>query len=191
MPRPREGSHGGGRLSHVRGCCPKRAHHELEGCLDLGAIGRRCKELGRGDDCSHDLAQIALGPGESFRRAIDEVIRRGIAHEALGELERDVASSRRMRRDDVQDFFAVFNATAGRKIVPEHFLRAAIVHGRDKAEPGIGGPANRPPRKRSRDLDDILLGVAAIHTERVQLQQLSRVVFVEAARHPVGGVGIR
>jgi hypothetical protein len=41
--------------------------------------------------------------------------------------------------------------------------------------------AYRPPREDLRKLLHVLLRVTAIHTERVQLQQLARVVLVEPA----------
>src|ERR1041385_5057618 len=40
--------------------------------------------------------------------------------------------------------------------------------------------ANRPTRKASRHFDHVLLGVSAVHAERVQFHQLAAVIFVES-----------
>src|SRR6266576_1415776 len=50
---------------------------------------------------------------------------------------------------------------------------------RDEAECAV--TIDRPASERTRDLDDILLRVAAIDPERVELEQLAAVILVEAA----------
>ena len=66
--------------------------------------------------------------------------------------------------------------------VAKHRLGAAIVHRRREAEAALIGPPDRPAGERTRDVDDVFLGVAAVDAERVELEQLARVVFVQAAR---------
>ena len=44
---------------------------------------------------------------------------------------------------------------------------------------------DRPARQDPRDLDDVLLRVAAVHAERVEFHQLARVVLVQAGLRPL------
>ncbi len=55
----------------------------------------------------------------------------------------------------------------------------------------VGGVAHRPAGQQARGFGDIGLGVAAIHAQRVQLQQLARQVFVEALLAALAGARIR
>src|SRR5262245_20867155 len=86
---------------------------------------------------------------------------------------------RRMRREDVEDLFAVLDAAARLDLLAEHDLLAGIVERGNKAEraAAIDGPSG----KCARDLDDVLLRVAGIDTECVEFQQLSTVVFIQPA----------
>jgi len=45
-----------------------------------------------------------------------------------------------------------------------------------------------PAGENARDRDDVLLSVAAVYAEGVQLEQLTRVVLVDALRHALGGL---
>ena len=88
-----------------------------------------------------------------------------------------------MGGQQIEHALAILDPAAGRDAVAEDGLRAAVVHHRREAEAGFGGAADRPPGERSRHLDDVLLCVAAIDAQRVQLEQLARVVLVEPAHH--------
>src|SRR5262245_35948933 len=84
---------------------------------------------------------------------------------------------RRMQCDDVEDLFAVLDAATGLDLVAEHDLLGGIVECGNKTERAVA--IDRPSGKRARDLDDVLLRVAAFDAERVQFEQLPSVVFVQ------------
>ena len=153
---------------------------ELERGLHLGAIRLSREELRRGDDDARHFAQVALRVEKLLRRAVDERLGRLIGDEALRQLEGDVARGVRVLRQHVQDAFALFLAAAFREIRAEDHLLARVVHlGTEQEAAAHARLIDRPARERARDLDDVLLGVAAVDAERVQLHQLTRVVFVE------------
>src|SRR5688500_7906228 len=85
-----------------------------------------------------------------------------------------------MRSNDVEHTLAVFDAAAGLDGLAEHLLLAAVMQRRHEPESTILSVRQRPPGERTRDFDDVLLGVAAVDANRVQLHQLARVVLVEA-----------
>ena len=69
----------------------------------------------------------------------------------------------------------------------EHDLDALVVDARLEAESAaLLRSIDGPPGERPRDFGDILLRVAAIDAERVQLQQLAPIVLVEPARRLLG-----
>src|SRR5262249_60526355 len=64
--------------------------------------------------------------------------------------------------------------------VAEHDFLAGIVEARIEPEAAAKPRVlDRPPREGARDLGHVLLRVAAVHAERVQLHQLAAVVLVE------------
>src|SRR5439155_10649761 len=76
---------------------------------------------------------------------------------------------------------AVVRAAARGYPQAEDGLLAAVVHERTEDEArGVARTVDRPARERARHLGDVLLRVAAVDAERVQLHQLARVVLVEA-----------
>ena len=86
---------------------------------------------------------------------------------------------RRMPRDDVEHLLAVLDAApAGMwpRARPSRRRRAqsCAEHERAAEIAAVDGPAG----ERARDLDHVLLRIAAVDAERVQLHQLARVVLV-------------
>ena len=95
---------------------------------------------------------------------------------------RDEARGRWMARDDVEHLLAVLDAASRGQPLAEDGLLAGVVHDRPEDEPAAAARLlERPPGERARDLDDVLLRVAAVDAERVQLEQLAGVVLVEAS----------
>ena len=89
-----------------------------------------------------------------------------------------------MARQQVQHALAVFGTVAPNDLA-EHDFVACVVHAGVEPElPGLGtpGPADGPAGQRARDVDDVLLRVAPVDAECVELQQLARVVLVDAGR---------
>ena len=93
-----------------------------------------------------------------------------------------------MTRELVEHLFPVLDAASGLERVAEHPLDAAIVGLLVEDEAArLARLPQRPSRERARDVDDVLLRVAAVDAERVQLHQLAAVVFIQpsAAAQPV------
>ena len=85
-----------------------------------------------------------------------------------------------MTRDDVEHLLAVLLAAAGAQRVPEHHFRLGVVHPFAENEPAARARiVERPTGEGARDGDDVLLRVAAVHAQRVQLEQLAAVVLVQ------------
>ena len=85
-----------------------------------------------------------------------------------------------MTGEDVEHLLAVLDTAAGAERVSQHRLACSVVQllaKRVKAR--IGRPAGRPARERARDLDHVVLRVAAVDAEGVQLEQLAPVVLVQ------------
>ena len=75
----------------------KRAGHDLERRLHLGAIRRTAEELGQRDDAAQRLANVAVGLAERARAAIDQRFRRIVAHEMASQLGHDEVGGGRAR----------------------------------------------------------------------------------------------
>src|SRR5262245_9170611 len=74
----------------------------------------------------------------------------------------------------------LFAATAGMS-VPKYVFVLSIMEGRIELELSIFRLIkDRPASKSARDRDYVLLRIPSIDTERMQFQQLARIVFVEA-----------
>src|SRR5688572_10431609 len=105
-----------------------------------------------------------------------------------------------MRREDVEYLLAVGLSAAGLDDVAEHDLLPGIVDARLEDEapaafhptapsprggaPGLPRVLDRPARERARDFGHVLLRIAAVDAERVQLHQLAAVVLVESSARP-------
>ena len=127
-----------------------------------------------------DLAEIALRVEELLRRAIDQRLGRLVGDEPLRELEGNVMRGGRMPREQVERAFAFFESLPAGNFVPSSTFVAGVVHLRPEDElPARLRPIDRPARQDPRELDDVLLRVAAVDAERVELHQLARVVLVE------------
>ena len=129
--------------------------------------------------------------------AIDQRRRRLIRNKPAHEFRRDEFRSRRMMRKDVQHHQSIFLTAARRNLVAEYNLFAVVMHAgpiNERAglcaqhlrQPRINHRLgrgtctarrdDRPSRKAARNFLHVLLGVAAIDAERVQLHQFARVV---------------
>ena len=87
----------------------------------------------------------------------------------------------RMRHDNLQHPVQIARAEPRRNLHPEHPLRPVVVLPRPKLHAALKElflVPHRPPREAPRHVHHVLLRVAAVHAERVQLQQLARIVLV-------------
>ena len=101
-----------------------------------------------------------------------------------------------MMRQKVEDGVAVALAACGDHRA-EHELGARVVHPGPEDVPRVSlWLGDRPAGEAARYLDHVLLRVAAVHSERVELEQLARVVLVQPsvrvpARRPPASAGRR
>ena len=87
-----------------------------------------------------------------------------------------------MTREDVEHLFAVLDPAAGGQRMAQHHLRVRVVLVAAKDEcHWLVRPVDRPSGQRTRDFLHVLLRIAAVHPERVELHQLARVVLVQPA----------
>src|SRR4030095_6941283 len=71
----------------------------------------------------------------------------------------------------------------------KHDLLAIVVNPRLESEAAaLHRVLDRPAGEGARNLGDVFLGIATVHTQGVQLHQLPTVVLVQTARHPAGWI---
>ena len=122
----------------------------------------------------------------------DERRRRVVGEQPPQHLLGDEAGGARMIRHDVEDVEPVVDAAAGRNGCAEDELAAVVVPVAvviERSWSGAGtddGVAGRrsPAREAARDFDDVLLRVATVDAERVQLQELAGVILVRRPSRP-------
>ena len=90
-----------------------------------------------------------------------------------------------MMRQNVDHLQTVLLAAAGGDLVAQDGLLTGIVHEAANTNSGLCvGLADGPAGEAARDRDHVLLRVAAVHAQRVQLHQLAAVVLVQPVRLP-------
>src|SRR6266481_7019258 len=86
-----------------------------------------------------------------------------------------------MMRQNVQHLQAVLDAAARGDLDAEHDFRSAVVHALPEDKTGaLAGSADAPAGEATRHFSDIVLRITAVHAERVQLHQLTRVILIES-----------
>ena len=166
----------------VRGDRSDRAHDELEWRFHLRPNHRWRPEIRRRENRAQDRADIATRFLPGCYRGIDTAIRWLVRDEASTQLRADVVHRRALIREELEqpDAFILPVIVEGE---PKDTLRSAIVRPLPEHESGTAFRAlNAPAGEDARDCDDVLLGVSAVDAERVQLEQLARVVLVDACR---------
>src|SRR5579871_6048601 len=93
-----------------------------------------------------------------------------------------------MMRHDIEHFLSILHTTASRDRHTEHYFLSVVM------EPWIereGAAAlrliDRPTGEAARYFGDIFLRIAAIHAQRVKLQQLAPVILIQSAATLLGG----
>src|SRR5205085_759422 len=171
------------------------AHGKLERRLDLRAARVRRVELRRREDRAQSRPYVAVRLVEGVGDSRDERLARFVRDEVAAQLRRDELGGRGVRDEYVQDLLAVLHASAARNLLAEHNLLAVVVEAR-REEEGAGAAVlsgvvavdaaaarlvDSPAGERARNLLHVLLRVAAVNAQRVQLHQLACVVLVDAA----------
>src|SRR5205807_1123100 len=114
--------------------CPQCRGNDLERRLHLGTIGLPAEELRRRDDAAERLANVTVACRKRVRAAIDERLRRLIAHEMARELRRDEARCCRRACDEIQNFFSLLLSAAGWELVSENRLLTGVMNRRVEEE---------------------------------------------------------
>src|SRR5690349_14421620 len=92
-----------------------------------------------------------------------------------------------MTGQDAKHPLAFLLAATAPERLPEHRLLTPVVHRRSELELAVtSGLEHRPSGEGARDVDDVVLGIAAIHAKGMELEQLPPVVLVEARSHRPG-----
>ena len=132
-----------------------------------------------------DRRQVAVAVAERLGDALDRVRRRLVGNEMPRKFGRDVPRGRGMLGKVGQHCARLRNARL--TVARAHDrLGAWLVRGvveRELAELAAAGKpvgADRPARECTRESGDVLLRVAAVHAERVQLENFARQVLVDA-----------
>src|SRR6266513_1884609 len=93
---------------------------------------------------------------------------------------------RRTPRQNVEHVLGVLHPASRGKLVAEDDFLARVVHLRtENKTTTLSGRLDRPAGEGTRDVDHILLRVSAIYAERVELEQLTPVVLVQALSLPL------
>src|SRR5262249_58012038 len=103
-----------------------------------------------------------------------------IADESTHELCRDEVRGRRVFGEDVEDLFAVPFAARLDDMSQHDFLPVVVPAWIEREASALPRPIDRPAGERARHFRYVMLCVAAVDAERVQLHQFAPVVLVEA-----------
>jgi hypothetical protein len=93
----------------------------------------------------------------------------------------DMARGRRMGRQHVERILPFCHAARGHRLA-QPGLAAIVVPARVENKAGVALGRIGPARQHASQLGHVLLGIAAVHAEGMQLHQLARIVFVQPAR---------
>src|SRR3989440_5219286 len=166
----------------IRGEHSDRAHDELEWRFHLRPNHRLRPEIRRRENRAQDRADIATRFLPGRYRGIDAAIGWLVRDEASTQLRADVVHRSALIREEFEqaDAFILPVIVEGEA---KDTLRSVIVRPLSEHESRTAFRAlNAPAGEDARDCDDILLGVAAVDAEGVQLEELARVVLVDACR---------
>ena len=159
-----------------------RADSHFERRLDLGAKRALGVEFRRRDHRLHHFADVSTGCEKCLRHAVNQRLRRLVGDEAHGKFSGNEARRGRVLRENVQHLLGIVLAAASRDGHAQDRLGALVVNTVVIEEvAALAGCANGPTGEAARDFDNVLLRVTAIHAERVEFQQFTSVIFVEAA----------
>src|SRR6266513_3148576 len=93
---------------------------------------------------------------------------------------------RRTPRQNVEHVLGLLHPASRGKLVAEDDFLARVVHLRtENKTTTLSGRLDRPAGEGTRDVDHILLRVSAIDPERVELEQLTPVVLIQALSLPL------
>ena len=120
------------------------------------------------------LAYVAIGLQIRLGHAIDQGLRRTVGDEMTRQFERKVMGRIRISSQQIEHFFRVAHA-AGVIFLAENYFILVVVYLLVEEIIGVAlRRANGPSGEGSRDIDYVLLRIAAVYAERVQFHRGSR-----------------
>ena len=172
-------------------------HDELERGLHLGPDVLARPEVGSAHDRPHHVSHVAARALPGGDGVIHAAIGWLVVHEPLAQLATHVVHGGREVCEQLQQPDSLVHPVARREPNAQDRLLAVVVRPLVELEASpLLRPPDAPPREDPGDLDHVLLGVAPVYAQRVQLEQLTRVVLVDPLGHPLEGafplgVGLR
>ena len=158
----------------------------LERRLDLGAIGFARPELRRVQHRPQDNADVSLAGEVAPGHGIDQCRRRSVADEADCQLLRQEVRRRGIHGQHVQHGEAFLLAVAVDGLAEDNLVAGLVAAVHVKKFAAVAGIIHGPTGKDLRDLGNVVLGVAAVDAEGVELHQFARVVLIQSAAGCLG-----
>ena len=177
-----------GRGVGLGGHRPRRADHELERRLYLGAhvLGR--PEVGAVKDGPQHFPHVTARALPRRDGVVHASVRRIIVHESLAQFAAHMVHRGGVVGQELEQADAFVYAVARRKPYTQHLFFPRVMGPVVELEPpSLLGTLDAPAREDARDVDHILLGIAAVHAQRVELEQLAGVVLVDPLCHALEG----
>ena len=162
------------------------AGDELERRLDHVAAVPRSPKIAGVDDGPEHLAQIASRAVPRVDRIVDAAVGRIVGDESRTQPPAHVVHRRVTRGEQLEQPDPFVFSVSGGEHDAEHGLLPEVVGPFVEDEPAAPLRAvDAPSGENARDGDHVLLRVAAVDAEGVQLQQLTGVVLVQSLGHAV------
>ena len=115
---------------------------------------------------------------------VHATVGRIVAHESLAQLAAHVVHRGGVAGQELEEPDPFVHVVAALKPDPQHLLVPAVVRPLVELEvSALLGALDAPAGENARHVDHVLLGVAAVDAERVELEELPGIVLVDPFRH--------
>ena len=139
----------------------------------------RRPEFGRLEKRSQHFANVAVGILKGGRHFLYQRFGRVVGDKTLGELFRNEVRGGRRVREHVEDVHAFLLAAVVDGLLQNCFIAGLVALGIELKLAAVVGLRDGPSGEDAREFGNVILRVAAIHSERVQLHQFAAVIFVQ------------
>ncbi len=183
-------------LIDVRAGSAIRRNGVMERCLELVVLILGVPEFRAGKQRGQHQLGVAVGLVITLGQLLHQAVRWFIRYEVLRQLIAEVMCCRRMLGEHVQHLLDLLCTSAFDCLSEHHFVAEVVttlveccpcaVTGSEGARTG-----HAPAGKHARQFHHVLLCITAVHSQRVQLQKLTRIVFVDAALFILWIVGLK
>src|SRR5436190_211285 len=168
--------------------CPCRADHELEGRLHLGTYVLRRPEIGAVKDGPQHLAYVTARALPRGHGVVHAAVGRVVVHETFAQLAAHVVHRGRVVGQELEEPDPFVHVVAPLKPDTQHLFFPGVMRPVVELEVSpLLGALDAPAGENARDVDHVLLRVAAVYAEGVELEQLPGIVFVDPFRHALEG----